>query len=835
MRLPWKRDALSCIFAERFVPRGGRGGLVACVALLLILFGACSPELDPLRRASALAQEGEIDEALALLRKAVEAEPSNPGINHAFGIMLLRNGQAGLAVWPLRRAAEDPARRHDASVHLATALLSSQNGHEAIRVINEVLEAQPERFDALRLRANAYLSIRDWDALLADVAMLMETFPAEWSLHDTRVSALMALKRYDEASAALSDLREEVEALPVPPEGVLGRICAQRAELIQKEGDDEAALGKLEGCLEEFPGQDLLLHVAPGFYDRAGKSDEGTQLLRDFASDTPESLAVQLRFVQRLEATGDVPTAKVILEDTAARLNSLPAHLALRDFLIRNDDLEAAIAVIQKAVALEPTTVSDGASIDYSAIPDDRLFGYADVLAQGGEFGLVSAMLRHISEPVYVDLLEARVAFEKGALEEALKHWDDSFVRWPSNPGARYLAAQAALDLGDFDTAISHLRESLRADPSVGDAGGLLAEIHLAQGDIPSALNALFHHQRGHPDDTETLRLHASVAVLNGKHGLAEQIRTVLAVEHGLEDEAIADHTADMALVQGPRAALDYLENTVEPSDLESGNYTNCLRSWWDLSVQVGDPEEAARRVQKAAEAHPDDPELQILHASVLRSQEQTQAAGLALDKARQLSPNSAHFWIETGLLALEAEQLDLAVDAFDRASEIQQRDTSALRFSVAALVDAKRYTGARERLLKAVEERPWDGASAHWLAALAVRQETPDDLAMEMARRAIRFPYGMGKLPLFTLAQLELLRGDPESALSKMHDAIQFGVAGPTALYWLGRAHAAAGNSESASRALQDALEAGDFPESEAAKRLITNLTSVPQNRDGS
>ena len=160
MRLHWKRDALSCIFAERFVPRGGRGGLVACVALLLILFGACSPEVDPLRRASALAQEGEIDEALALLRKAVEAEPSNPGINHAFGIMLLRNGQAGLAVWPLRRAAEDPARRHDASIHLATALLSSQNGHEAIRVINEVLEAQPERFDALRLRANAYLSIR---------------------------------------------------------------------------------------------------------------------------------------------------------------------------------------------------------------------------------------------------------------------------------------------------------------------------------------------------------------------------------------------------------------------------------------------------------------------------------------------------------------------------------------------------------------------------------------------------------------------------------------------------------------------------------------------------
>ena len=115
----------------------------AALAALLLGLGCGElkepPRLEAIR---ALHEEGRYRESLPDLRALVDANPADGEANLLLGTALLQGGDAGLAVWPLRRASEHPRYAVPAGLLLARAMLDSRTAPDSLPVIHRVLELE---------------------------------------------------------------------------------------------------------------------------------------------------------------------------------------------------------------------------------------------------------------------------------------------------------------------------------------------------------------------------------------------------------------------------------------------------------------------------------------------------------------------------------------------------------------------------------------------------------------------------------------------------------------------------------------------------------------------
>ncbi len=131
----------------------------AVVVVVLALVGACSPEpsIDELR---SFQRAGRFAETIEPLRALLEETPDDLELNHLYGVALLRTGQAALAIWPLRKSAQDPDREVDNGLLLIQAILAGGSAEDALVVADRVLEIEPDRIDLMRLRITALARAR---------------------------------------------------------------------------------------------------------------------------------------------------------------------------------------------------------------------------------------------------------------------------------------------------------------------------------------------------------------------------------------------------------------------------------------------------------------------------------------------------------------------------------------------------------------------------------------------------------------------------------------------------------------------------------------------------
>jgi len=96
-------------------------------------------------------------------------------------------------------------------------------------------------------------------------------------------------------------------------------------------------------------------------------------------------------------------------------------------------------------------------------------------------------------------------------------------------------------------------------------------------------------------------------------------------------------------------------------------------------------------------------------------------------------------------------------------------------------------------------------------------------DLALSLAREASRMRPEAATLDTLGLVHLE--RGECEAAVDALERAVAKPDGPPTAYYHLAIALRESGNAIRARAMLERALEAGDFPEAEAARRQLAEL----------
>ena len=823
----------------RACPAGKVGRLLrssGAILLLLVqlLLTACGQE--PNTRARELLKTGQFQAAVDFLQAELKKTPSDIELVQLYGLALLRNRQPSLAVWPLRRAFRETGAEGTALIPLVEALARGGAPSEAAELATQGLEEDPSNPVLLRLRAGAHAGNLNHDAALADLDRLLEATPDLLPLQETRANILLKLGRLEEASEVMELISAKVKTDQSLPPGLKARACANAALYQHKLGETEAAGAAFDACLAESPAAQEVLYPMIEFLEQSNQGDRVLDLLTEQASlkAAKGRLMIQVLLAAQLRASGQVAEATDVLLRTAEYLEAPQGWLELAEHYVSIDDMPRAADAIANAIALQT-----GGEVGYGLMQgefemlqsmgsEDGLFAYADILIQAKRFDEVRRVLPHLSEPVHKLLIEARLNLAEGQPRKALDQYFEAFKLWPSNPGARYMAAVAAMRIGEFDEAAGLYQDSLRSDATMSDAGIVLARMQLLQGSPEGAFNTVNLYLMKNPGDTDALDLIVQSAVAARVSGVLAGVHQAYAAA-GKPAQGLAQHAMALEAMRVPKQALELLD---AENEIDSPEYFLALAAWARMTTGAGEAQAALERVQRAQASHPESARLEVALGMTLDlDPERGEEAAAAYQRAVMLDPELVEARVLLARWLTSQEDHEGATAEYDRAAELEP-DKAEHGFNAAVSILAAGQAEEGETRLQAVLERyPWHGDSAAWLAQFALQRGDTGPETLVLARLAARMSNTLRPNAFETLGLVRYERGEMPEAHSAFQQAIGLQPEPASALYHLGRVLIAMGRNADATRRLEEALSANEtFAMADSARALLSELSELEQ-----
>jgi tetratricopeptide (TPR) repeat protein len=721
------------------------------VAIAIALALACGDPADPLVEIRALQDAGRYQDTLEPLRRLIDADPGIPEAHHRLGVALLRTGEAGLAVWPLRKASESREYAVEAGLLLVQALLEGRSGPDAVAAADGVLAVEPENVNALALRMQANLVTGELEAGLGDIERVLELDPENVAVLVPRVTTLIALDRIDEAEAALEVARERIEASDEELAGDMqSRLCVAQGLFAFEKGDRDTAEERYAACLAEFENDPLVVAENAAFYDRLGEPDRATGIIQA-AFDATQASVFRVALAQRMSALGRQDERERLLREEAQAQGSASAWFALADFLVEQERFDDAVAAFESALSASPS-------------PSPMLrFAYADTLVQAGKYDAARRVARQLRQPELRSLIRGRLLLAEGDPRGALAAFESGIALWPNNATARYLAGRAAEQIGDFPRAVSEYRESIRASRGASEAGLALAPLHAAQEDWDGALDAARSYLATHPRDPDGLLASIRIAHRAGRDSIAKEALRRLSEIPGQAAVAAAEEAA--LLASGPEPDPAAAVRAIESRKLDLDDPANlpALRVLLDQLAAQGEYARAEARSAKALRKNPEHAAFHALAGRSAAAAGNPTAAKAAFERALALDASEGTALAGLARIAAESGDRAGAVAFYDRAAAaVGTGDESADPALAAALLlrDAGDIDAARARLERLLASHPREARAANALAELLVDRGDLD-AARDFASRAAWFALPEAEA---TLARIEEARAAPRA-----------------------------------------------------------------------
>ncbi len=705
------------------IPRGKTRWLALACALPA---WACGPGAEArLEEIRSLQQAGELTATLEPLGELLERAPDDPELNHLYGVALLGSRQPELAIWPLRKAAEHPDRAIEDGLLLGLALLRGGSPDDAVRQALRVLELAPDRVDALRFLLQARVDAKQHEEALEDAARLLALEPGDPDALMARVLALLSLDRPDEAEPALAELRTALEERPDDTSSS-PRMCAATATFAKEKGNPDAAEALWNECLEQFPGEEILVFGAIEFFAERPGRPRALEILRRAHEAEPTHLGFHEALARRLGASGESAEAEELLRAaTRDGVNDEQAWFALANYHEERDEpAKARDAMAQGLKLIEEA-------------PATQVAAYVDLLIRAGDYDEAEALIaRFEPSPVMLNLLRGRLLLARGQPARALEALQEGLRLWPDHSVGRWLAGTAAEQLGDYDRALEEYGEAVRNDRGNRDAVLSLLRLLEAQGLDEGALPILARYRSESPRDPEMLVQAIRFADRAGERATVRGAARALGAIPGQGGVVAAELAAIRAARTGPAAGIE--EIRAAALDLTRPVNGPALRRLVELLVADGKPREALDAVQAALAAHPEEALFHELRGRALRALREPARAREALQRSLELEPERAAALAELAALTAEEGDRESALALYDRASRAHPEE-AAYPWAAIQLVATTEDAAELERRLEALLARHGTHAAAAELLAERLLTRDPER-ASRLKRRALRF-----------------------------------------------------------------------------------------------
>ena len=188
---------------------------------------------------------GDLDEALRLYRRILEADPFDVDALNLAGLALIHRGDfGGAAAFLVRAIAADPGFA-EALNHFALVLLRTGQPLPALRILLRALAIKPMFVEAHANCGSALFELREWRQAAACYDQALAIRPDYADAHANRANALQLLGALDEARPGYC------RSLVFRPD--LPEAHSNLASLDQAEGDLQAAINRFRRALALRP------------------------------------------------------------------------------------------------------------------------------------------------------------------------------------------------------------------------------------------------------------------------------------------------------------------------------------------------------------------------------------------------------------------------------------------------------------------------------------------------------------------------------------------------------------------------------------------------------
>lgn len=726
----------------------------------------------------------------------------------------------------------------------ASMLLREGRSDEALALAEAVVKEDPGHGPAAGLLASLYEQAgRVADAekvLVAAVGTVDEPIPLK--MHLAQLYARE--KKNDAAEAVLRDL------IAMRPEELIYRV--QLAQFLAQTGQaDKAEVVMRDAVAADPEDAKRYLMLADLLVAKKG-SEVAVEYLQQSIAQKPELSDLRLGLARLYEQDRKLDDAKKVYDDMIARYGDEPAGLKARNRLAAHaaaaGDSERARKLLDEILAKNPKD-NDALVLKGRLAMQDKDYDTA--------VGTFRTVLKDQPDSVPVLHLLAEAQLRKGDTELAGDNLRRAVEVAPQNADARIKYARFLIAKKELARALEQIDYVLERDEANADAVAAKSEVLAAKGDLASLKEELAKLKAAAPDNPEaSLRL-ARVHIVEGDAAAAlAEVETVLArdarnVQALILKTDILAATNDIAVLEPAIAALQ----AAAPENVEGyfrmgrllrtkGDIAGALKAYEqgyaavndagkrmllseivNTQIAAGQADQALARLQAILREEPEHAVANDLLGVVHMARKDYAAAEAAFARQIQINPNSGTVY---GQLAAARERQGNAagaVAAYEQGLAVL-KDDAGLQVGLASLHERQGDFEAAIALYESVlKTQPDNALAVNNLAALLADHR---DDAQSLARAkelATRLEVVQRPPVQDTVGWVHYRAGDYAKAVEVLEGVVNAAPKVGIFQYHLGMAYAKAGDKAKARTALSAALELGDFPGADEARKTLDGL----------
>ncbi len=300
----------------------------------------------------ALASAGRDEQAIPVLKHAVELDPKATQASYQLALALQRTNQLEEAIALFEKVAVAEPKNAEVLTNLGMALCQAQQAKYAVPILQRAVALTPENATAHQNLAAAYIQLSQFDDAVSQLRMALKLSPNAPQLH---YNLGLAYKMQDDAADAIPELEraEKLDASAPEPPYVLGVLYLQAGryadadrelnlslKLRPENGDGWATLGSVDNNLNKLPEAATALREA----------------IRQLPQQPDPHLTLAAVLVKENQPAEAATERKKAAELMRTNMNRQRAEVASNsgNSLLKSGKVDDAIADFRDAVSYDP-------------------------------------------------------------------------------------------------------------------------------------------------------------------------------------------------------------------------------------------------------------------------------------------------------------------------------------------------------------------------------------------------------------------------------------------------------------------------------------------------
>ncbi|HEX9779600.1 MAG TPA: tetratricopeptide repeat protein [bacterium] len=413
--------------------------------------------------------------------------------------------------------------------------------------------------------------------------------------------------------------------------------------------------------------------------------------------------------------------------------------------------------------------------------------------------------LEYDSTSPYLRVRVGATLVKMGRQEEAMAAFRQALEIDPDHPDVLRWLAMLATSQGRLDDAIGYYERLLEVHGADRYVLSTLADLYVLHGNLPRAVELYEQLAR---EFGRSSQLHFNLGVLRGRMGQFPEAMDELSRALEISPDSMEIHVAlglTFELGGRPLEAARHYEAAIAQDPANARLYQHAARA----HLSAGEPEEAKALYQELLKLMPHDLDVMMGLVRLWLMEENYAEAERFLAERMPESEFGAALSIALGIVRREAGQPEKALEAFERAAELEPENAQA-HFYLATQQDRM---GSRDRarasLRNVIALNPDHPDALNYLGYLDAEDGVNLQEAKSMIERALKLDPDNGAY-VDSLGWVYYQLGDIEQALALLRRAAELMESDPTIVDHLGDAYYRNGDVEAARTQWRRALELG-------------------------